>query len=297
MRFLFVDGITAQGPDSIAGFRVFGLQEPLRYGSSRQRAQVAPGAISEAIGQLASWHCLASQNFFGRPVFLFADRIDVKGAVRLGSIVTLEATIHEQDAQSMRFSGRAMVGGEVVQEIANCSGSYLPLADVEDPQLTRARYEELRVRSQPAVLPVEEAAEPYPLEKLAGKTLALEVGRLIHTQSVFAADEPFYRDHFPRFPVTPIVILNEMIGAAAARLFGFEGSGALRPRRIEDIKIRSFVRPGEACDTVVAIDRTHEGADGRLVIGTAEISKAGRRILRGRFTFEIDAERAFASGE
>src|SRR4249919_3806896 len=100
MRFLFVDQITGRTANGIVGRRTFRADEPLRCAAPGGGAQVAPGAVSEAIGQLASWLCLEKNGFAARPVFLFADRIEVFASVRPGEAVMLDATLHAMDDQS-----------------------------------------------------------------------------------------------------------------------------------------------------------------------------------------------------
>jgi 3-hydroxymyristoyl/3-hydroxydecanoyl-(acyl carrier protein) dehydratase len=243
--------------------------------------------VSEAIGQLASWLCLERNGFSARPVFLFADRIEVLASVRPGEAVLLEASLHEMDAESLRFSGRALVQGRVVQTVKDCSGYFMPLAELEDPAVTRARFQTLTA----GVLALEGAGgPPYPLADLAGETLSLEPFARVQTRTRFAPEAPFYADHFPRFPVTPIVILNEMIGQATAKVAGLNSAqerGALQIRRIEDVKIRTFVRPGETCETIVTVTALREEGPVKLLAATAEIKKDGKRILRGNYTYEL----------
>ena len=65
----------------------------MRYRPLGGEAEIAPGALSEAIGQLASWLCIQRNDFTARPVFLFADHIKVHGAVQAGSDVELHADL------------------------------------------------------------------------------------------------------------------------------------------------------------------------------------------------------------
>ena len=105
------------------------------------------------------------------------------------------------------------------------------------------------------------------------------------TQKVFSNNEPFYPDHFPRFPVTPIVVINEMIGEATAIMMGpAPGERAtLRPIAVQDLKIKSFIRPGDQAQvTIRKIEMI--GAQFETI---AEITVNGRRILRGRYRYEL----------
>ena len=95
MRFLFVDQITAQGDQSIEGRRAFTDTAPMQYQDPQGERQIAPGVISEGVGQLVSWLCLHKNDFKARPVFLFADSINILKPVRPGAVVNMSATIDD----------------------------------------------------------------------------------------------------------------------------------------------------------------------------------------------------------
>lgn len=116
MRFLFVDRIDEHGEHYIRGARSFGPNESLVYESCAGATPVvAPGAISEAIGQLASWYCIKENDFIARPIFLFAEAITTLEPVSQGEEVILEAQIHSVDEDTFVFSGKAMRDGVEVQ--------------------------------------------------------------------------------------------------------------------------------------------------------------------------------------
>lgn len=283
MRFLFVDQIGARSADRIEGRRIFAADDPMRYRptASGQGAVVAPGAVSEAIGQLASWLCLEKNAFSARPVFLFADRITVTGDVPVGMAVQLHADIAAMDDETFRFSGTASVDGRVVQTITNCSGYFMALAELEDPAESKRRFAAL---IDGGLTYEGMGGDAYPFETLAGETVELEAGERVKTVKTFSIEEKFYADHFPRFPVTPIVMLNEMIGQATTRLA--PSGKRLAVRQIAGIKIRSFVKPGDRVETIVK----RVGGDDRYVEAVAEIFKDGRPdrpILRGTYHYEI----------
>lgn len=286
MRFLFVDAIESHDETTIVGRRRFGSDEPMRSMTLGGNAVVTPSAISEAIGQLASWLCLKQNNFTARPVFLLADRIAVNRPVPAGSTVVLQAALTANDGQSLRFSGTASVNGEVVQSIENSSCAVMPLADLEDPDVTRQRYDALMTGG---LILAGAEGNPYAYERLVDEVQVLEAGRSLRAFKTFAADEPFYADHFPRFPVTPIVMLNEMIATATARCLGLEQRAALSVLDITALKIRSFVKPGETCEVRISIESDMPAAvHSRLVGASVEVVKGGRPILRGRYTYTVE---------
>jgi 3-hydroxymyristoyl/3-hydroxydecanoyl-(acyl carrier protein) dehydratase len=287
MRFLFVDRITRLDPGSSArveGTRTFGLDEPLRY--EAPVAEAAPGVVSEAIGQLASWLCLARNDFTARPVFLFADSIEVLGATPLGVPIQLSADIGQLDAETVTFSGEASVDGRVLVRMHRVSGYFMPLADLEDPAVTRARFaammgEGLRLEGT--------AGEAFAFDRLVAPAAELAPGQSIRTTTRFDAALPFYADHFPRFPVTPIVMLNEAIGAAARQMFHAVGKEP-HAHSIRGIKIKSFVRPGDQCEVRIEVQGPSTVADGVRTV--AELIKDGKRILRGTYDYVLTEKKA-----
>ncbi len=282
MRFLFVDKITEQTATSVAGSRLFTVDEPLRYVSPEGGQRIAPGIVSEAIGQLASWKCIKDNNFSARPVFLFADKIKVFAEIAPGTLLDLEADVHEVNGETLRFSGRAFRDGEIVQEISECIGYFMPLAELEDPEVTRSRYQALTTGG----LSLQGTSEsPYNFFNLIDDNVELVSGKSITAKINLTVKEPFYADHFPRMPVTPIVVLNELIGATTCVLYSGRKLRCLSPRLIEGIKIKSFVRPGDQIEIKVSL---HGEAARGAIETVAEIFKEGKRILRGSYHYLVE---------
>lgn len=76
-------------------------------------------------------------------------------------------------------------------------------------------------------------------------------GQHIRGRRTFGPTEPFFRDHFPNFPVVPGVILLESLAQLSGKLIGY----TVRSGRgdwpfpilsmMNGVKFRRFVRPGE----------------------------------------------------
>jgi 3-hydroxymyristoyl/3-hydroxydecanoyl-(acyl carrier protein) dehydratase len=282
MRFLFVDKITEQTATRVFGSRLFAVDEPLRYVSPEGAQRIAPGIVSEAIGQLASWKCIKDNDFSARPVFLFADRIKIFSEIAPGTHLDLEADIHEVNSETLRFSGRALKNGDVVQEISECIGYFMPLAELEDPEVTRSRYNAL-ISGGLRLLGTSES--PFNFFNIIDDGFELIDGKSIIAKINLTEKEPFYADHFPRMPVTPIVVLNELIGATTCVLYSGRKSRCLTPRLIEGIKIKSFVRPGDQIEIKVTMNSRHKQSALETV---AEIFKEGKRILRGSYHYLVE---------
>lgn len=156
----------------------------------------------------------------------------------------------------------------------------MPLVDLEDPSVTRQRYHAL---VNGGLLLDDPDPSALDFDGLIDQIVELTPGEQITATKTFADSAPFLRDHFPRFPVTPIVVLNEMIGAAAKKMLVSTSDERLAIKLVEGIKIRSFVKPNEEVQVKVRV----ESRQGRTVTTTAQLIKCGKPILRGRYVYEL----------
>lgn len=294
MRFLYVNRILSCSADSIVGEKTFDVGEPLRSSSTWSRkgldgfsqdcCVIAPGATSEAIGQLASWCALRSNNFSGRPVFMFADRIEFFHEVRVGEKVLLDARIEKLEGSSFVFSGSAEGPAGIICRIESCHCHLAPLEEMENPDVTKLRFDQLISGGEE----YGSGAEFAVAEALSAATYDRALGRL--TADVrFHADSFFYQDHFPRRPVTPIIMINEAIGSLTRLVCDASISeyGRLLPRQVEGLKIRDFVMPNEAFHLEINLRERSSRSDGTFLLSTvAQASKSGRPILRGQYSYE-----------
>ena len=279
MKFLFVSRIQDITGERIKGQVDFSAGEPWRRTTSENKTEISTSVVSEAVGQLVSWMALRDNNFTGRPVFLFATQIDLSGSVPAPGTVDLEAWISNRSEDSFIFSGTAKVGGKTVVEIKECGGYFMPLAELEDPEVTRKRFEVLSADG----LPANPAAEPFNFTGLVDQVLEIESGKSIKTAKTMKKDEPFYADHFPRFPVTPIVVINEMIAEATKRMMCSDAAkpALIQPIAVQDLKIKSFIKPG---DTAIIQSRVTESSGDEFET-ISEILVNEKRILRGRYRY------------
>lgn len=119
----------------------------------------------------------------------------------------------------------------------------------------------------------------------------LEEGRFARGHKVFPADESFFRDHFPGFPVVPGVILLEAMAQLSGKLIGY----TVRKERgdwpfpilsmAERVKFRRFVRPEERVEfTAEIISLRDESA---LMKVRAKVD--GRVVAQAEETFVFNA--------
>lgn len=101
-------------------------------------------------------------------------------------------------------------------------------------------------------------------------------------QKTFRADEFFFQGHYPRQPIVPGVILCEsgmQAGAILLSQFVEDGAGVPVATRLNDVKFKRIVRPGETIRMEVKLDERM--ADAFFL--TAKITCDGKLATRFQF--------------
>jgi 3-hydroxymyristoyl/3-hydroxydecanoyl-(acyl carrier protein) dehydratase len=258
MRFHLVDRITAIDPGRGARGR---LALPAT-GSS-------PSWIAEAVGQLAAWVAMADSGFRRRPVAGMTRVARISGDARAGATLDLEVALDGCDDDAVCYSGSARQGGVAVLELADCVGPMLPLEEFDAPAAVADRFQRLCGNGL------------GPDERATFVTLPFE-RRDSFRGTVDAPTEPsFFVDHFPRKPVLPATLLLDaglrLAASAAAEEFALAAEECHHPRVVEDLKLRSFVSPGERVDLWVEVSGTRARPEVRL-----SASVASRRVASAR---------------
>jgi 3-hydroxymyristoyl/3-hydroxydecanoyl-(acyl carrier protein) dehydratase len=91
---------------------------------------------------------------------------------------------------------------------------------------------------------------------------------------------PFFGDHFPRRPVFPATLLLDAQIRLAMRFAGETrppGQG-LRPARVADVKMRSFILPGQAVEIEAGMRSATDGATELALAARVD----GKRVATGR---------------
>jgi 3-hydroxyacyl-[acyl-carrier-protein] dehydratase len=117
----------------------------------------------------------------------------------------------------------------------------------------------------------------------------------IKCAKTFRDDEYFTQGHFPDFPIVPGVILCECALQAGAILLAnrLEGSGNYVPiaTRLDNVKFKQMVRPGDSIEINVTLNETISNA----FFMTGKITVAGKIAARLDFACSI-AEKPSATG-
>lgn len=101
-------------------------------------------------------------------------------------------------------------------------------------------------------------------------------------RKTFRDDEFFFQGHYPEFPIVPGVILCEAAmqsGAVLLSQFASEGQGVPVATRLNDVKLKRMVRPGETIE--ISVELTERLADAFFL--KAKASCEGKLAVRFEF--------------
>jgi 3-hydroxymyristoyl/3-hydroxydecanoyl-(acyl carrier protein) dehydratase len=212
--------------------------------------------VAEATGQLAAWVSMAHIGFRGRPVAALAREVRMHAEARPGDLLALEVDIEECDDGSVFYQGRARAGGRLLVELVDCLGPMLPQADYDSAD-DLAREFALLCGAGERPLRFRGVGE-HRLETVAASAEARSAR--LHVPQ----DAPYFADHFPRRPVFPATLLLDHAIRVASDLIDADREHPRRPARVQNVKMRDFIEPGE--DVLLEVARTtpREGDDARI---------------------------------
>lgn len=262
--FSFVDRITALE----AGRRAQG-----RFTIPAGLQAFSTCLVVEAVGQLAAWVAMAQTEFRRRPLAALSRETRIVGAAAPGQILDLGVEIERCDPDAVVFGGWARVADTPVVELRRCVGPMLPMDDFDTPEVVRRDFETLcGPGARPGRFPGITAPDLSLIDRIPGQRL-----RAVMRVPVSA---PFFGDHFPRCPVFPATLLLDAQIGLAVRLAEetLPPGRRLRATRVVNVKMRSFILPGQAVEIETGMRSATDGA--------AELTLAamvgGNRVATGR---------------
>jgi 3-hydroxymyristoyl/3-hydroxydecanoyl-(acyl carrier protein) dehydratase len=237
---------------------------------------------AEAVGQLAAWAAMGAVDFSHRPVAGIAGKIELLSTVRPGQVLELAVDLESVDTDTVGYSGTAWADGTPVIRLIDCVGPMVPLEDFDEPNDVREHCNKLQ--SVGAV-----AGRFQGLPALALESKECVTAELAQASLRVPSTAPFFADHFPRRAVFPGTLLMQANLQAAAMLAdnGLCSAGQpWLPRIISDVKLRSFISPGETVD--LEVRRTGWSEDhwsvavksriGQRLVGSADIQLSVRAL-------------------
>jgi 3-hydroxymyristoyl/3-hydroxydecanoyl-(acyl carrier protein) dehydratase len=258
--FSFVDRITKVEPGARAR-AVFSVPATIE--------EFPSCLVAEAVGQLAAWVAMAEIDFRGRPVAALATETIFHRDVTPGDRIELAVEIESCDDEAVAYGGFAEVEGEKVIELRDCLGPMLPVNDFDSPDAMRERYRLLCGEGAPAG-----RFHGIAFPKIVALTSEPQKSRAMLAVPQSA---PFFADHFPRRAVFPAtLLLDSQIRLAmdlARTVIGAASGAKLVPRRMSNVKVRSFIVPGQEVELAAEMVSTH-GASGTAKLSAASAGKS-----------------------
>jgi 3-hydroxymyristoyl/3-hydroxydecanoyl-(acyl carrier protein) dehydratase len=230
-----------------------------------------PSLVVEAVGQLAAWSAMATLEFRKRPVAGIAGSVEMLGEVGPGEHLDLAVDIDSVDAEAVSYSGQATCNGKTLVRLQNCVGPMMSVEEFDDPQSLRERFAQLcsdegagtAFQGIPSV-------GPQDVEKQSEQSITAQIQ--------VPAAAAFFADHFPRRPVFPgTLLMHANLQLALQFLEHLPGPGqAMRwqPRTVRDVKLRTFIPPGELLQSQAKL---LDGSSGKPVISLE--TRNGKRTI------------------
>ena len=201
-----------------------------------------PSLLGEAVGQVAAWAAMPAVDFQYRPVAGLAGRIELGAPVKPGDRIKLMVNIDRADKEAASYGGTATINGEMAIIFKRALGPMLPMADYDDPELVRERFDLICGEGAPAGV---FKGVPELDWKQTGE------GEEESVKGVFnvPGPAPFFNDHFPRRPVFPGSLLMEVcmqfVNAAANAKAPPQAGGRWKTLALSRMKISDFTTPGD----------------------------------------------------
>jgi len=229
--------------------------------------------VAEAVGQLAAWVAMAQAEFRRRPVAALSGEMRIVREAAPGEILDLGVEVEGGDPDTVAFAGWARLADTPVLALSRCVGPMLPQEDFDAPEAVRGDFETL----------CGPGARPARFRGIAKPDLVLidrVPGQRLRAAMYVPVSAPFFADHFPRRPVFPATLLLDAQIRLALRLAGetLPPGPRLRPARMADVKMRSFILPGQAVEIETVMRSAADGA-AELTLA-AEVD--GKRVATGR---------------
>jgi len=117
------------------------------------------------------------------------------------------------------------------------------------------------------------------------RILVLEPGKRLVAERTLSADEEYLRDHFPRFPVMPGVMMLEALHQAGVWLVRMDDdfdAALVLLREAKNVRFGDFLGPGETLTVEAEVFKR----EGTLTTVKAAARKGDRNTVSARLVFE-----------
>lgn len=263
MRFLFVDRIMQLSPGNVVrGIKHITRNDPYLCSDEQGRLCFIPSLIGEALGQLAAWNVMFSNDFTLRPVAGLASSARLHRPAYVGETLLLESFIDSLDESAVQYHSIARVGDEVVFTIEGALGPLLPMKEFIDETVVRQQFAEIdRPSEWPPVLQssgelLTDTVPSNTVPMFFDRILTSEPGVQLCAEKRITRAAPYFPDHFPNKPVLPMTVLLECkLRLAREFVARAQFTQPYHVSELRKIKMSEFVLPGDVVTCYMKVKR------------------------------------------
>lgn len=285
MRFLFVDRILQLSPSNLVrGVKHITVDDPYVCHDDQGRLCFIPSLIGEALGQLAAWNVMMSNDFTRRPVAGIVASARLFRPAYVGETLLLESFIDCLDEAAVEYHSVARVGNEIVFTIDGALGPLLPMENFIDSVEVRRQFAEINrvgdwplteLASSTGLNDANDRFSMKPMPFFFDRILTIEPGLSLTAEKRVTRAAPYFPDHFPNKPVLPMTVLLECkLNLAREFLAQSHFKKPYKVHELRKIKMNGFIQPGDVVLTHLSVK--HHQDDELILNFRSEVD--GKRI-------------------
>ncbi len=272
MRFLFVDRICAlEKGKRVRAIKNISGEEGFLEEVFPGLPVLSPVIAAEAAAQALSWLIVEARDFTVKPLITVLEDYVCHKHVQPGDQIAMEGEVESLQRESALARARILINDTPAIEINHGVCYLFPLAELQDPAEARQQFQSLcekagqmEHRTTPRSPLVRDDAAPRRQYSGIDRIVSYEAQQRIVGLKNITTTADYFRDHFPRKPLLPgVVIMDALLDCArilinhALRTHGCDTKQAVLSRA-QKVKFRRFVQPGDQLVLQAAMDQFSE---------------------------------------
>ena len=218
----------------------------MRAGGSRCRA-ISPSfrrawSPKRSDSSRPGWRWTSS-DFRGRPVAALATETLFQGSVAPGDLLELDVDIDDCDDEIIAYGGWAKVNGRRVIELRHCLGPMLPVEEFDSPDALRERFALLRGRG--AAAGGFRGVAPVPLTVDAPRAGQVAARHADGARACGVLRRSFSPPSGVSGDLAARCCKCGLPSSSPNSLAESRGAAAMTPSRMTNVKMRTFITPGQ----------------------------------------------------
>ena len=302
MNYDYVDQIVECQPNrSILTRKAVTKSEPFFYWLPDGRKILSPAVLCESIGQSANWLIQISTDLKKSSVFLSDEKTEYHGYAKIGDVLSIQVTALDFNDDTVTTHSEVKNGkGELLVSTVESRGFLIETSElwgegILSNQLKNKLREDKKnchFVSSPIFTPggvtgaqsfsnlqfVDGILEFTPLEKVIGF-------------KNFSSVEDYFRDHFPKKPIVPGVLLLTFLGEVCQYLVKDHLEQKMRHKALipiftKNTRFRKFVEPGDQCILEAQVIEGDPKKNNELVVIRTVMKVNQNRVMQSDMGFK-----------